>query len=250
VWEFIIETWLFISFFAFLTAGTIKGTTGLGLPVAAVGLMAQFIDPKLAITLMVFPIVFANTWQFYRAKNHLLIIKQYWRLATAVFASILIATTFTANIPSTALTAFLGIVVIVFASTNLLFKPPSIPDHANRPMQIIFGVAAGIMGGLTAVFSPPITMYLMGRGVEKDQFVSVSGFVFLVGCVPLTLGFLNNGLLTPTISIQSMAMIIPTLMGFSLGELIRKRINPEDFKKVVLIFFFVMGANLIRKSFM
>jgi uncharacterized membrane protein YfcA len=39
-------------------------------------------------------------------------------------------------------------------------------------------------------------------------------------------------------------------MGFSLGELIRKRINPEDFKKVVLIFFFVMGANLIRKSFM
>jgi uncharacterized membrane protein YfcA len=180
----------------------------------------------------------------------LLIIKQYWRLATAVFASILIATTFTANIPSTALTAFLGIVVIVFASTNLLFKPPSIPDHANRPMQIIFGVAAGIMGGLTAVFSPPITMYLMGRGVEKDQFVSVSGFVFLVGCVPLTLGFLNNGLLTPTISIQSMAMIIPTLMGFSLGELIRKRINPEDFKKVVLIFFFVMGANLIRKSFM
>ncbi len=140
--------------------------------------------------------------------------------------------------------------IIVFASTNLLFKPPSISARANQPMQIIFGVAAGIMGGLTAVFSPPITMYLMGRGVEKDQFVSVSGFVFLVGCVPLTLGFLNNGLLTPTISIQSMAMIIPTLMGFSLGELIRKRINPEDFKKVVLIFFFVMGANLIRKSFM
>lgn len=222
---------------------------GLGLPVAAVGLMAQFIDPKLAITLMVFPIVFANTWQFYRAKNHRLIIRQYWLLATAVFISILITTTFTANVSSTAVTAFLGIVVIVFASTNLLFKPPIIPDRANQSMQIIFGVAAGIMGGLTAVFSPPVTMYLIGRGVEKDQFVSVSGFIFLMGCIPLALGFLYNGLLTPVISLQSMAMIIPTLMGLSLGELIRRRIHAVHFKKVVLIFFFIMGANLVRKSF-
>ncbi len=79
--------------------------------------------------------------------------------------------------------------------------------------------------------------------------MSVSDFIFLVGCVPLALGFLYNGLLTPVISLQSMAMIIPTLIGLSLGELIRRRINAVHFKKVVLIFFFIMGANLIRKSF-
>lgn len=223
---------------------------GLGLPVAAVGLMAQFIDTKLAITLMVFPILFANSWQFYRGKNHVLIIKRYWLLAAAVFVSILIATTFTAKISATVITTFLGVVIIIFALSNLLFKPPKISDLTDRPMQIIFGVAAGIMGGLTAVFSPPITMYLIGKDVEKDQFVSVSGFIFLVGCVPLTLGFLYNGLLTPTISIQSAAMIIPTLIGFSLGELIRQRINAAHFKKTVLVFFFIMGANLIRKSIM
>jgi uncharacterized membrane protein YfcA len=223
---------------------------GIGLPVAAVAIMAQFIDPKLAITLMVFPILFANTWQFFRGKNHLLIIKQYWLLAITVFISLFIATTFTTKVSSAALTTFIGIVIIVFTAINLFFKPPSISKRIDKPMQIIFGIATGITGGLTAVLSPPIAMYLIGRDIEKDQFVSISGFIFLVGCIPLALGFLHNGLLTPTISMQSIAMIVPTLIGYSVGELIRKRINPAHFKKVFLILFFIMGANLIRKSIM
>lgn len=222
---------------------------GIGLPVAAVALMTQFIDPKLAIALMVFPILFANSWQFYRAKNHLLIIKEYWLLAATIFISLSITTTFTTKISATALTTFIGIVIVVFAITNLLFKPPSISERADKPMQVLFGTVAGITGGLTAVLSPSISMYLIGRNAEKDQFVNVSGFIFLVGCIPLTLGFLYNGLLTPTITLQSTAMIIPTLMGYTLGEIIRKHINPKHFKKLILIFFLVMGANLIRKSF-
>lgn len=223
---------------------------GIGLPVAAVALMAQFIDPKLAITLMVFPILFSNSWQFYRAKNHLLIIKQYWLLAITVFISLFIATTFTTQVSPAVLTTFLGIVIIIFAATNLFFKPPSISTRADKPMQVIFGIATGVTGGLTAVLSPPVSMYLIGRNIEKDQFVSISGFIFLVGCIPLALGFLHNGLLTQTTSMQSIAMIVPTLMGYSIGELIRKRINPAQFKKVFLILFFIMGANLVRKSVM
>ncbi len=222
---------------------------GIGLPVAAVAFMAQFIDPKIAIALMVFPIIFANLWQFYRAKHRLLVIKQYWLIATAVFISLFIATGFTSRVSPTVLTSFIGIVIIVFATTNLLFKPPSISKRADNPMQILFGIAAGITGGLTAILSPPITMYLIGRNIEKDQFVDASGFIFLVGCIPLLLGFLQNGLLTPLISLQSIAMIIPTLIGYTLGEFIRARINPVHFKKIILIFFFLMGANLIRKAF-
>jgi uncharacterized membrane protein YfcA len=223
---------------------------GIGLPLAAIALLAQFIDPKLAITLVVFPIIFANMWQFFRAKNHLLIIKNYWLLATAVFISLFVATLFTNKISANALTAFLGIVVIIFVSTNLFFKPPKISNNADKSMQIICGIAAGITGGLTTAIAPPIAMYLIGRNVSKDQFVDISGFILFIACVPLVLGFLNNGLLTSTTSLQSMAMIIPTLIGFTIGEYIRRRINAEHFKKIVLIFFFLMGINLIRKSLM
>ncbi len=220
----------------------------MGLPVAAVALMAQFIDPRLAITLMVFPILFANTWQFLRARERVLIAKRHWIFALALLITFSIATFFTARVSGNALIIFVGIVIIVFSITNLMFNPPPIPDRLDRPCQIFFGALSGITGGLTAIWSPAIAIYLIGRGIEKDEFVGISGFLFLVGSIPLCLGFWLNGMLTGTTAVLSMTMMIPTLIGFSLGEFIRKRIDAKKFKSIVLIFFLFMGLNLIRKG--
>ena len=49
-------TFLFIfATFAFLFAGTIKGTIGIGMPTAAIGMLSQVIEPKTAIALVVLP---------------------------------------------------------------------------------------------------------------------------------------------------------------------------------------------------
>jgi len=218
------------------------------LPVAAVALMAQFIDPRLAITLMVFPILFANTWQFYRAKDRLQIARHHWIFALALLVTFSVATFFTARISGNALIIFVGIVIIVFSLTNLIFNPPPIPDRLDRASQTFFGALSGITGGLTAIWSPAIAIYLIGRGKEKDEFVGISGFLFLVGSIPLCIGFWLNGMLTGSTAVLSMAMMIPTLIGFSLGEFIRKRMDAKKFKSIVLIFFLMMGVNLIRKG--
>ena len=50
----------------FLLAGIIKGLIGIGLPTAAVGMLSQVIDPRVAIALMVFPSLLSNAWQVWR----------------------------------------------------------------------------------------------------------------------------------------------------------------------------------------
>ena len=220
----------------------------MGLPVAAVALMAQFIDPRLAIALMVFPILFANTWQFFRAKKRLRIAQRHWVFALALLVTFSIATFFTARISGNTLIVFVGIVIILFSITNLVFNPPAIPNRLDRLCQVFFGALSGVTGGLTAIWSPAIAIYLIGRGIEKDELVGISGFLFLVGSIPLCIGFWLNGMLTGSTAVLSMTMMIPTLVGFSLGEFIRKRIDAKRFKSIVLIFFLFMGLNLIRKG--
>jgi len=198
---------------------------------------------------MVFPILFANTWQFFRAKQRIQIARQHWIFALTLLVSFSIATFFTSRISASSLIIFVGLVIILFSLSNLIFNPPAISDRLDSPLQAICGTISGITGGLTAIWSPAIAIYLIGRGKEKDEFVGISGFLFLVGSIPLCIGFWLNGMLTGSTALLSMTMMIPTLIGFSLGEFIRQRMDAKKFRSIVLVFFLLMGVNLIRKGF-
>ncbi len=229
-------------------AGTVKGTLGIGLPIAAVGLMAQFIDPRLAMSLMVFPIMFTNIWQMYRAGEVVCTIRKYWLFVVILIVTLMVTTFYTVRVSTQILVGFVGIVVILFSLMNMAFNPPPIPSRFERPGQVVGGLLAGIMGGLTAIWSPPIAAYLIARGVGKDEFIRTTGLVFFVGSIPLCIGFWQNGMLTGPVAMISVSMIIPTLAGFSLGEAIRRNLEPQRFKTLVLVFFLLIGFNLLRKS--
>ena len=197
---------------------------------------------------MAFPILLTNAWQVFRARNFLSCLKNYWLFGAMLMISMWLTTFVTANIPETALYAIIGTVIVIFAITSLLFTPPQFSNRHDRVLQIIFGATAGIFGGLTAIWAPPLVIYLVGRRVDKDEFVRATGLLILLGSIPLCLGFWRAGLLTGSLAITSAAMIIPALAGFSLGEAIRRRLPTESFRTVVLLIFLVMGLNLVRRS--
>ena len=95
-----------------------------------------------------------------------------------------------------------------------------------------------------------MVVYLVSRRIEKDDFVRASGVLLFIGSVPLLFGYWQNGLMTRDLAVMSMAMIVPTLLGFSVGEAIRRRMDATRFQKLILFIFLLMGLNLIRRSFM
>ena len=127
--------------------------------------------------------------------------------------------------------------VVLWAITSFISKPPKIPQHFHRPAQFILGSISGLMGGLTAIWSPPLIIYLLSIRCEKDDFVRLTGLILLCGAIPLTIGYVFNGLLNKQLAMASCLMIIPTLLGFSIGETIRKFMSIEQFHKAVLLLF-------------
>jgi len=155
---------------------------------------------------------------------------------------------YAAKATSETITLCTGLVVVLWTVTSLIKKPPAIPAHLDRLFQCVFGAVSGVIGGLTALWAPPIVIYLLSSGVSKEDFVRYSGFMLLIGAMPLTIGYILNGIWTPQLAASSALMVVPTLIGFSVGERLRGYASGPQFQTAVLLVFFMMGLNLVRKA--
>ena len=232
----------------FLFAGTIKGVIGLGLPTVAMGIMGQFLPPTTALAIIVLPLLVSNVWQVIRAGAGLGTLRRYWLLMALLGGSLWVTTFFTASVSPEFLLGAIGAAIVVFAVSNLLGTPPPVPDRWDRTAQAVTGISAGVLGGFTGIWSPPFVTYLIARRTDADEFVRASGLFILIGGVPLAIGFWQSGILNGTTGPLSAAMIVPTLAGFTLGEVLRRRMSARAFRRVFLWLFLLMGLNLLRRA--
>ncbi|MCF2872650.1 sulfite exporter TauE/SafE family protein [Octadecabacter sp. G9-8] len=233
----------------FLIAGAIKGTVGIGLPTVSVALMSQFIGPHDAVALVVFPLLISNLWQVFRSGAGLETLHKYGYLIAVLMVTLWLTTFVTVGISPDTLLTTIGVAIVIFAASSLVRMPPELPDRFDKPAQIIAGFSAGVIGGLTSIWSPPIVTYLIAKRTDNDEFVRAVGLFILLGGIPLAIGFWQTGLLNGETAPISALMIVPTLLGFSIGEVVRKRMGSGMFRTVLLWMFLLMGLNLLRQAF-
>ena len=190
----------------------------------------------------------SNAWQVFRSGETLRALKDYRIFAVTLVLVLWPTTALTAAVSQTTLLIILSAAIVGFAVINLVFTPPRLPDRLDRPAQALGGILGGLLGAFTAIWAPPVAAYLIARRVDKDEFVRATGLLFLLGSLPLCIGFWQQGLLTGDLAVTSAAMILPTLAGFALGEAIRRRLPAERFRTVVLLIFLAMGLNLLRRA--
>lgn len=233
---------------AFLIAGLIKGVAGIGLPTAAIALMTLFTDPRTAIALVLFPMIGSNAWQLWRQGDILRTARRYWLFSLVLFTGVTVTAFSTRDAGDRFLLVALGIVILIFVAVSWKKLVPPLPDRYDTAAQVGFGLFSGFIGGMTAAWGPPMAMYLATRGVEKDEFVRATGFMIFIGSLPLCYAYARLGFLTGPLSGVSAAMLIPAIAGFSLGEILRRRLSVEGFRNAILILFVFLGLNLIRRA--
>jgi len=227
----------------FLFAAIVKGFLGIGLPAASMAFLTLIMSPTEAIPLLWLSILATNSLQFAHASDKLAIAREYWLFAAAIMVSIFIASMFIADYPTGLLTGAIGAAMVLF-SLNLLLGI-KLKIGPGRGWHFGFGLLAGVLGGISSIWSPVVAMYLVARDVSKEKFIGITGFLFLAGVLPLGAGQLVAGILTFPVLIKSALALCVVLVGFRIGEVLRDRVSQELFRKAVLIAFFVMGCRLI-----
>ena len=233
----------------FLLAGTVKGAVGLGLPTTALALMTLTLAPRTAIALILVPMVLSNAWQVYRSGDGLGAFHRYLPFTLTLMLGVGITVHLAAEAPDRALYAMLGIAILTFVAVNATPWAPHVPDRLDRPAQIIAGSIAGIIGGITSVWAPPMALYLAARQTPKDEFVRASGLLIFFGSLPLAWGYIAQGYMTWTTTVTSTALLIPTIAGFALGERLRGHLSEKGFRTFLMVVFALMGLNLLRRAF-
>lgn len=239
-----------IAIVALLAGGLVKGALGIGLPTTAISIMAQFTDPRTAVALVLVAMVVSNVWQFYRQGEWMAAIRRFWPLAVVTGVTIYITSLQAINLSVMFILSVMGLGIALFSLTSLIKAPPFIPDRWEALGQVVSGLACGALGGLTGVWSPPMLIFLMMRRLQKEEFVRVMGLLLFMGAWPLLAGYAQSGLMTRELFIVSCMLLIPTFVGYAVGERVRRRLDPARFQKVVLVFFLFMGLNLLRKGLM
>ena len=238
----------YILFAIFLFGGFVKGTLGIGLPTLLLGFLTFIYEPRMAVALILFAIMAANMRQAMVGGSMWQIVKKHKYFCAFASVGIFVVSIVGGQVPLPILLVSVGISMTIFALSSLFSFIPEISAKYDKAAQITAGIIGGILGGLTAIWGPPLAIYLMAHRMEKDQFIQTLGVMFSIQSVFLLAGFVVSGELTAPLAITGAALLVPTFIGMYLGEKLRKRMDTVQFTKAFLCVFLLLGLNLIRRG--
>jgi len=234
---------------ALTVGGIVKGVTGIGLPIVSIAILVNFMEPKIVLATIVIPIVITNLWQAVRMGRLFEPLARFWPMAAAFLICLVVTAHFVAGMDTQVLFGVLGISVSIFAMSNL-FRPHGKPlkTETEKWAGPLSGALGGILGGVSTIWGPPMMMYFILLRLPKDTFVRVVGMIWTLGAIPLALSYWANGLLNDETAPLSVYACVPGMAGILIGEVIRKKIDQDTFRKVMLVALFIIGLNLIRRA--
>lgn len=138
---------------------------------------------------------------------------------------------------------FLGIVVVGYALYGLF--APNLPEFAGKAWAYFFGFIAGILGGAYNTAGPPVVIFGNARRWPPDEFKSnLQGFFLVNGLVVIAVHAISGNLTGDVF--QNLIYALPGLaLGLIAGFYLSRRINPELFRKLVLVALLFLGASLL-----
>lgn len=233
---------------AFLAGGLVKGVVGMGLPLVTVPVLATTVEPAVAVALMTVPVMSANVLQFWQERAHMRTALRLWPLMATMVPVTMAATSVLASVDPHIAAGALGAAVLLFCAAQVAPSPPRVSARVERWASPAVGVVAGLLGGVSNFFGPPLIMYLTALRLERDAFVGSIAALFVVSGLPLYGGLAVQGVLTPEVALLSAAGAVPVFVGVALGRPLRQRVSQRGFQRILLFVLLVMGLNLIRRA--
>ncbi len=156
------------------------------------------------------------------------------------------------NVDAAYLLKPLGLLLVGQSIYSLFFAPapktddaPDPHDAASRVGSWAAGFFGGLFGGAFAANGPPVVLYAVIRRWPKDHFRATLQPFFLASNATICAGLAAGGLLNASVMKLSLLALPGALAGLWLGFQVGSRINPEPFRKAVLVLVFLLGSTLL-----
>ncbi|WP_338692052.1 sulfite exporter TauE/SafE family protein [Bradyrhizobium sp. 26S5] len=234
---------IFIAF-AFLLAGFVKGTLGLGLPTVAMGLLATTMPPGQAIAIVIVPAIVTNIWQTFVGPYLRDIIKRLWPLMLGTVVGIWINAGLLTGPYAAYGTVVLGVLLVIYAIVGLSRFNFKVARRNEKWIGGIVGVITGLISAATGVQVIPSMPFMQAIGMEKDELVQALGVFFTTATIALAFNLTASGLLTAATALPGAVAMVASFTGMFIGQAVRTRMQPDVFRRWFLIAMILLGVYL------
>lgn len=232
---------------AFLLGGIVKGVVGIGLPLVLVPLVTQFLDVPVSIGLLTVPMIVTNIGQAAEGGHTLSAIRRLAPVLATLVPGILFGVHLLISIDRRLLSGILGVCFIALAALLLCLPRVRFGPRVDRWAGPCVGFGAGLLGGISAMFGPPMVAYLVSRGTDPDTFVKHMAIFAFTASLTLLLALGGSGSLSPSDVLVSTAAMIPIQLGMPIGRWLRRRTKPSVFRGGVLVLLALGGIDMLRR---
>ncbi|MDG1739412.1 MAG: sulfite exporter TauE/SafE family protein [Paracoccaceae bacterium] len=230
-------------------AGVVKGIVGFAMPTLLISGLSSLISPEIALSAMIAPTLVTNVWQAFRQglAAALSTVDQHGKFLISGGILLAISAQFVPYINATIMLTLLGGFISGFAALQLIGWQPKLRKDSHTGTYFIGGLA-GAIGGFSGVWGPPTVAYLSALGGTKHEHIRAQGVIYALGAVALTCAHSFSGVFSVQSAPFSILLVVPALLGVSVGFAIQDRINQVVFKRATLIVLLVAGLNLLRRG--
>lgn len=140
--------------------------------------------------------------------------------------------------------AGLGILIALFAVYSLAARDSLRLEHEHRPLLLLSGFVAGILGGAFGMNGPPLVLYGSLRRWSPQQFRATLQAYFLPASALGLIGYWSTGLWTRTVTGDFLLSVPVLLPAVFLGRAINHRFSGPAFLKYVYMGLVLIGGVL------
>lgn len=240
--------WLLVLIAAvFAWGGFVKGVIGLGLPTLVMGVLSVAMPAAEAAALLVVPALLTNVWQI-GGPGLVALLRRLAPMLLGVCAGVWAGADWLARSgPAGWPTAGLGAALMLYAVLGLLQWRPRVQPRHEVWWSMPIGLATGLVTAATGVFVLPAVPYLHALGLQRDELIRALGLSFLVATLALGVALGTHGVLAPRLAAVSLLALAPALLGMWVGQIVRRRVAPEPFRRVFLLGLLALGLYLLLR---
>jgi len=233
---------------AFFLAAFAKGITGLGFSTACLPMLALAIGLKAALPLVIVPSLASNLIVMIESRRFGEAIRRFWRLLLFAIPGIALGLGLLAWLDQRHAALALGLVLAAYALFALRNPHLTLPPGWEKPLAPVTGFLTGVFNGLTGSQVMPVLPYLMALRLDRDLFVQAINCSFTFSSLVMAAGLSKIGLMTWETAAVSAGGLIPVYVGVTLGGFIRRRLDADIFRKLVLLMLLAGGAVLVARG--
>ena len=238
-------TVMVLSALALFAGGAVKGLVGIGIPLVSLSLLSLFLPLADAVILLPVPIIVANVWQSIVTPHFVSAIRRFWPLVLAMLIGTVAGAHVLTALDAASLNLLVGTLVVLFTLSSIMNPELRLPVRFERGVGVVAGAVGGFMGGISALFGPPIILYLTSLRLDRESFVGVISSIYLCSAVGLVIVFGSVGVMSQAQFVESAVASVPLMLGVWAGQRFRGGIREVVFRKLLLVVVLGVGVRLI-----